>query len=89
MAADFAREEIRPDVIFVDPPRKGCSEETLESIVTMKPERLVYVSCNPSTLARDLYYLKNNGYEIREIQPVDQFPHTYHCELIALLEKTK
>ncbi|MBQ2685865.1 MAG: 23S rRNA (uracil(1939)-C(5))-methyltransferase RlmD [Erysipelotrichaceae bacterium] len=85
MAADFAREEIRPDVIFVDPPRKGCSEETLESIVTMKPERLVYVSCNPSTLARDLYYLKNNGYEIREIQPVDQFPHTYHVETVCCL----
>ena len=89
IASDFVRENIKPDVIFVDPPRKGCSEETLNSIVTMSPERLVYVSCNPSTLARDLLYLSNNGYEIKVIQPVDQFPHTYHVETVCCLYHQK
>ncbi|MFA9558379.1 23S rRNA (uracil(1939)-C(5))-methyltransferase RlmD [Evansella sp. AB-rgal1] len=77
---------IRADVIVVDPPRKGCDEALLETIAKMKPERVVYVSCNPATLARDLKYLEGNGFETKEVQPVDMFPHTTHVENVALLE---
>ncbi|MDG5785966.1 23S rRNA (uracil(1939)-C(5))-methyltransferase RlmD [Evansella sp. AB-P1] len=77
---------IRPDVIVVDPPRKGCDEAFLETIVNMKPDRVVYVSCNPATLARDLKYLAEHGFEAKEIQPVDMFPHTTHVECVALIE---
>ncbi|MBU9722824.1 MULTISPECIES: 23S rRNA (uracil(1939)-C(5))-methyltransferase RlmD [Bacillaceae] len=77
---------VRPDVIVVDPPRKGCDEELLETIVKMQPERVVYVSCNPATLARDLKYLGDRGFETKEVQPVDMFPHTGHVENVAILE---
>lgn len=77
-------ENQRPDVIVVDPPRKGCDEATLDSIVMMRPERLVYVSCNPSTLARDIKHLEKDYVPV-VIQPVDMFPHTPHVECIALL----
>ena len=66
------------NVVVVDPPRKGCDEKVLDTIVSMKPDRVVYVSCNPSTLARDLAYLDERGYKCVEIQPVDMFPHTMH-----------
>ncbi len=75
---------IRPDVIVVDPPRKGCDEALLTTILEMKPERVVYVSCNPSTLARDLKVLAEL-YEVKEVQPVDMFPHTGHVECCSLL----
>ncbi len=78
-------ESISPDVIVVDPPRKGCDEALLETIVKMLPERVVYVSCDPSTLARDLKYLVANGYEVKKVQPVDQFGHTVHVESCVLL----
>ncbi|MBQ4283622.1 MAG: 23S rRNA (uracil(1939)-C(5))-methyltransferase RlmD [Lachnospira sp.] len=81
------RESISPDVIVVDPPRKGCDEALLETIVKMAPERVVYVSCDPSTLARDLKYLVANGYEVKKVQPVDQFGHTVHVETVCLLSK--
>ena len=68
------------NVVVVDPPRKGCDEKVLDTIVSMKPDRVVYVSCNPSTLARDLAYLDERGYKCVEIQPVDMFPHTMHVE---------
>jgi 23S rRNA (uracil1939-C5)-methyltransferase len=67
---------IKADVVVVDPPRKGCDEKLLETIIEMKPKRIVYVSCNPSTLARDLAYLGRGGYKTREVQPVDMFPWT-------------
>ncbi len=79
--------KIRADVVIVDPPRKGCSRETLDAIVTISPKRLVYVSCDPSTLARDCAYLKEKGYVTGDIQPVDMFPGTNHIETIVLLQK--
>ena len=79
----------RPDVIVVDPPRKGCDEKLLDTIVTMSPQRVVYVSCDSATLARDLKYLVANGYEIAHVQPVDQFAHTVHVETVVLLSHKK
>ncbi len=76
---------ITPDVIVVDPPRKGCDPRLLETIVQMQPEKVVYVSCNPSTLARDLQVLEEGGYRTVEVQPVDMFPHTVHVESVAML----
>ena len=75
------------NVVVVDPPRKGCDEKVLDTIVSMKPDRVVYVSCNPSTLARDLAYLHERGYKCVEIQPVDMFPHTMHVECCAKIVK--
>ena len=75
------------NVVVVDPPRKGCDEKVLDTIVSMKPDRVVYVSCNPSTLARDLAYLDERGYKCVEIQPVDMFPHTMHVETVAKLRR--
>lgn len=72
-----------PDVIVVDPPRKGCDEKCLETIVKMKPERVVYVSCDSATLARDLKYLCGQEYEVKKVQPVDMFPHTGHVEVVC------
>ncbi|SHN27341.1 23S rRNA (uracil(1939)-C(5))-methyltransferase RlmD [Gracilibacillus kekensis] len=77
---------LMPDVIVVDPPRKGCDEALLHAMVEMKPKRIVYVSCNPSTLARDLRVLEDGGYETKEVQPVDMFPQTTHVECVALIE---
>jgi len=78
---------ITADVVVVDPPRKGCEEKVLETMVKMDPKRIVYVSCNPSTLARDLAYLEEHGYKTQEVQPVDLFPHSAHVEAVALLTK--
>ncbi|WP_145028353.1 23S rRNA (uracil(1939)-C(5))-methyltransferase RlmD [Paenibacillus sp. Y412MC10] len=78
---------IEADVIVVDPPRKGCDPKLLETILEMKPERVVYVSCNPSTLARDLRVLEDGGYRTVEVTPVDMFPHTVHVESVAWLVK--
>ena len=75
------------NVVMVDPPRKGCDEKVLDTIVSMQPDRVVYVSCNPSTLARDLAYLDERGYKCVEIQPVDMFPHTMHVECVAKIVK--
>ncbi|SDK36452.1 23S rRNA (uracil(1939)-C(5))-methyltransferase RlmD [Sediminibacillus albus] len=80
---------LRPDVIVVDPPRKGCDEALLEAMITMKPERIVYVSCNPSTLARDLRILEDGGYETKQVQPVDMFPQTGHIEAVAEIRLKK
>ena len=76
------------NVVVVDPPRKGCEESVLDTIVSMEPDKVVYVSCNPSTLARDLAYLDERGYKCKEIQPVDMFPHTMHVECVALLTRS-
>ncbi|WP_370872358.1 23S rRNA (uracil(1939)-C(5))-methyltransferase RlmD [Paenibacillus zeirhizosphaerae] len=80
---------IEADVIVVDPPRKGCDPRLLETILEMKPERVVYVSCNPSTLARDLRVLEDGGYKTVEVQPVDMFPHTVHVECCSLLVRNR
>lgn len=76
----------KADVLVVDPPRKGCDEALLNTIIEQKPKRVVYVSCNPATLARDLRVLEDGGYKTKEIQPVDMFPQTTHVECCALLE---
>lgn len=77
------------DVLVVDPPRKGCDEALLQTILEQKPKRVVYVSCNPGTLARDLRILEDGGYVTQEVQPVDMFPQTTHCEAVAWLELVK
>ncbi|MGE7615897.1 23S rRNA (uracil(1939)-C(5))-methyltransferase RlmD [Paenibacillus sp. NPDC101420] len=82
---NWKEQGITADVIVVDPPRKGCDPRLLETILAMKPERVVYVSCNPSTLARDLRVLEDGGYKTVEVTPVDMFPHTVHVESVALL----
>ena len=81
--------KIKADVVIVDPPRKGCSKETLDAIVTIRPEKLVYVSCDPSTLARDCVYLKEKGYTAGQIQPVDLFPNTNHVETVVLMSRVE
>lgn len=73
------------DVLVVDPPRKGCDEALLQTIIDMKPKKVVYVSCNPGTLARDLRILEDGGYQTVEVQPVDMFPMTMHVEVVAKL----
>ncbi|PKM90684.1 MAG: 23S rRNA (uracil(1939)-C(5))-methyltransferase RlmD [Firmicutes bacterium HGW-Firmicutes-12] len=81
----LVRKGIRPNVVVVDPPRRGCGKALLESILEVMPERVVYVSCNPATLARDLKHLVAGGYEVREVQPVDMFPQTAHVECVVLM----
>lgn len=80
-------EMLHPDVIVVDPPRKGCDEKCLETMLQMAPERIVYVSCDSATLARDLKMLCAGGYELKRIRAVDMFPHTVHVETVCLLSK--
>ena len=81
----YEKEGVQADVIVVDPPRKGCEQVVLETMVKMQPERIVYVSCDPATLARDVKYLRENGYELDRVKAVDMFPHTVHCETICKL----
>ena len=76
-----------PDVIVVDPPRKGCDPACLDTMLKMQPERIVYVSCDSATLARDLRILCDGGYELKRVRPVDQFGHTVHVETAVLLSK--
>ena len=83
----YEKEGIYADVIVVDPPRKGCEESVLATMVKMQPKRIVYVSCDSATLARDLKYLRGEGYEVKKVQGVDQFPHTVHVETVCLLSK--
>ena len=83
----FARTGERADVIVVDPPRKGCDETLLSTIIEMQPDRVVYVSCDSATLARDLKYLCERGYELKKVCPVDMFPNTVSVETVCLLSK--
>ena len=83
----YEKEGIYADVIVVDPPRKGCEESVLATMVKMQPKRIVYVSCDSATLARDLKYLRGEGYEVKKVQGVDQFPHTVHVETVVLLSQ--
>jgi 23S rRNA (uracil1939-C5)-methyltransferase len=78
--------DIRPDIILLDPSRPGCHKKTLRKVVEFRPKRIVYVSCNPSTLARDLRYLVDEGFELLNVTPVDMFPQTYHVESVSVLE---
>jgi len=78
---------LKPDVIVVDPPRKGCDQALLDAMVDMNPKRIVYVSCNPATFARDLVTLTEGGYKLKKVQPVDMFPQTSHVELVALMSR--
>lgn len=85
----YKEDHIHGDVVVVDPPRKGCDESLLNTIIKMSPKRIVYVSCDTGTLARDLRYLSENGYELKRVRPVDQFGHSTHMECVCLLERGK
>jgi len=80
---------LHPEVVVLDPPRRGVEEKALAAIAQLEPERIVYVSCNPATLARDLAYLVREGYRVEEVQPVDMFPQTAHVEAVALVVRDK
>jgi 23S rRNA (uracil1939-C5)-methyltransferase len=77
------------DIVFLDPPRKGCSKSFLDAVINIKPKKIVYISCNVNTQARDILYLLKEGYNVEESHPVDMFPHTYHIENIVMLEIKK
>lgn len=85
--AEMASDNQKADVVFMDPPRSGSSPEFLTSLVNLAPKRIVYISCNPETQARDLKYLCNHGFKVKKIQPVDMFPHTSHIETVALITR--
>ena len=85
---EAADEDEKPDVVFMDPPRAGSDRKFLDSLIKMSPKKVVYVSCNPETLARDLAYLtQNSPYKAQKIQPVDMFPHTAHIETVVLMSR--
>ena len=86
-AQELARRGLRPDVICVDPPRKGISPEVVDAIAQMSPTRLVYVSCDPATLARDVARLREKGYHVQQAEAADLFPRTGHVETVVLLSK--
>lgn len=88
-ATQLAAEGLHPDIVMLDPPRKGCDEATLSAVVRMAPRRVVYVSCNPATAARDAAWLEQKGYLAEKVQPVDLFPRTKHCECVIALSKGK
>ncbi len=77
-----------PSLVTVNPPRKGCSEELLQTLYQLMPKQVIYVSCDPDSLARDLKILTDNGYQIKQLQPVDMFPQTAHIEMVVQLEKS-
>lgn len=83
------KKNIKADVVIVDPPRKGCEKEVIDTIISMRSNRVVYVSCNPSTLARDIKLLEEGGYRLLEVQPVDQFPWTHHVECVVLMSRVE
>ena len=85
----MAEEGEKADVVFMDPPRSGSDEAFLSSVIKLAPKRIVYVSCGPDTLARDLKYLTGHGYKVKKIQPVDMFGFTEHCEMVVSVEKNK
>ena len=86
-ATQLAAEGLHPDIVMLDPPRKGCDEATLSAVVRMAPRRVVYVSCNPATAARDAAWLEQNGYHAEKVQPVDLVPRTKHVECVIALSK--
>ncbi len=86
-AVQLDREGVRPDVVVLDPPRKGCDESLIHTVAAMAPQRVVYVSCDPATLARDIARFASLGYTAQKVRPVDMFPRTAHCETVALLSR--
>ena len=88
LPAKYAEDpSMRADVIVIDPPRKGCDEALLECITKLEPKRIVYVSCDPATLSRDVKYLEQHGYALKLARPCDMFPQTSHCEVVSLLQR--
>ena len=87
--AAAAGEGLHPDVVFLDPPRAGSSRTFLSAVAALAPQRVVYISCNPETLARDVLFLTKRGYRVQRIQPVDMFPFTNHIEAVVLLTRQK
>ena len=87
IAQKLVKEKSRPNVVVLDPPRKGCEESLLETVTEVQPEKIVYISCKPSTLARDLKYLNQKGYSVKRVIPVHMFPKSSHVETVALLTK--
>lgn len=85
----YQEEGLYADVVVVDPPRKGCDETLLNTLVEMQPKRIVYVSCDPATLARDLKYLSEHGYDVKKARAVDMFPNSVHVETVCLLSKVE
>ncbi len=83
------KENIKADIIIIDPPRKGCDQALLETLIQIKAKKIIYVSCDPATLARDLKILTNGGYAIVVIQPLDMFAHSVHVETVALMSRTE
>ena len=88
-AAQLKAEGLQPDVVVLDPPRKGCGEDVILTVAQMSPKRVVYVSCDPATLARDLEIFESNGYKTKEVTPCDMFPRTAHVETVVLLSQLK
>ena len=86
-AEQLKNEGLKPDAVILDPPRKGCGEELVKTIFEMSPSRVVYVSCDPATLARDLKYFEDYNYSVKEITPCDMFSRTAHVESVCLIEK--
>ena len=78
----------KPDVIIIDPPRSGMHKTTVDDVIQLNPEKIVYVSCNPATQVRDIKLMVEAGYKLKKMKPVDMFPHTYHIENVALLCKS-
>lgn len=89
IVSKFLHDEIYPDVVIVDPPRAGCESKVLETLAKMNPRKIIYVSCNPATLARDLGILQSLGFVAKKIQPIDMFPMTAHVESVTLLERSR
>ena len=83
----YEKNGISADVIVVDPPRKGCDKACLDTIVKMAPERVVYISCDSATLARDVKYLRERGYQVKRVRGIDQFGHCVHTETCVMLSK--
>jgi len=88
-AAELKERKIKPDAVIIDPPRKGCEKELLKTVAQMQPERIVYVSCDPATLARDCAELENLGYKTAAAKPYDMFPRTAHVETVVLMSRAK
>ena len=85
----LAKEGVRLDVIVLDPPRAGCEGTVLEAIAEVAPKKVVYVSCNPASLARDVAILRDKGYALQKVQPVDMFPQSSHVECVALMSRVQ
>ncbi|MEG0592453.1 MAG: 23S rRNA (uracil(1939)-C(5))-methyltransferase RlmD, partial [Coprobacillus sp.] len=86
---EFANKNIKVDVVMVDPPRKGCSQLFLNQLLSLSPQKIVYISCDVATQARDIAYLQENGYKADICQPVDMFPQSHHIESIVRLSRMK